>query len=73
MADEKGTLTAKQENIVAISAFTAKGDLKKLHKALNAGLDSGLTVNEIKEVLIQLLPIAVFRAAFRGSTPSYPC
>jgi 4-carboxymuconolactone decarboxylase len=51
---ENGTLNAKQQSIVTISAFTAKGDLKKLHKALNVGLDSGLTVSEIKEVLVQL-------------------
>ena len=37
-----------------ISAFTAKGDLLQLQKALTDGLDAGLTVNEIKEVLVQL-------------------
>jgi 4-carboxymuconolactone decarboxylase len=48
------TLNAKQESIVTISALTAKGDLENLRKALNGGLDSGLTVNEIKEVLVQM-------------------
>ena len=47
-------LNVKQQSIVIISAFTAKGDLIKLQKALSDGLDAGLTVNEIKEVLVQL-------------------
>ncbi len=51
---ENGTLNAKQQSIVTISALTAKGDLQKLRGALNAGLDSGLTANEIKEALVHL-------------------
>jgi 4-carboxymuconolactone decarboxylase len=52
--NNKQTLNAKEQSIVAISALTAKGDLENLLKALNDGLDSGLTVNEIKEVLAQM-------------------
>ncbi|MDE3184091.1 MAG: carboxymuconolactone decarboxylase family protein [Bacteroidota bacterium] len=48
------SLDIKQQSIVTISAFTAKGDLLQLQQALNNGLDAGLTVNEIKEVLVQL-------------------
>jgi 4-carboxymuconolactone decarboxylase len=48
------TLDSKQQSIVTISAFTAKGKLVQLQKALNDGLDAGLTINEIKEVLVQL-------------------
>ena len=47
-------LDKKQQSIVAISVFTAKGDLLHLQKALNNGLNGGLTINEIKEVLVQL-------------------
>jgi alkylhydroperoxidase/carboxymuconolactone decarboxylase family protein YurZ len=47
-------LNTKQEAIVPIAAFTAKGDLGKLKTALNEGLDVGLTVNEIKEILVQM-------------------
>lgn len=47
-------LDSKQQSIVTISAFTAKGDLVQLQKALIDGLDAGLTINEIKEVLVQL-------------------
>ena len=47
-------LSPKQQSIVTIAAFTAKGDLEKLKIALNEGLDAGLTINEIKEVLVQM-------------------
>ena len=47
-------LNIKQQSIVTISAFTAKGDLLQLQRALGNGLNTGLTVNEIKEVLVQL-------------------
>ncbi len=48
------TLNTKQQHIIPISAFTAKGDMLQLHSALNDGLDAGLSVNEIKEILVQL-------------------
>jgi 4-carboxymuconolactone decarboxylase len=48
------TLNAKEQNIITISAFTAKGDLVQLQNALTNGLDAGLTINEIKEVLVHL-------------------
>jgi 4-carboxymuconolactone decarboxylase len=47
-------LNAREGKIVTIAAFTANGDLQKLKTALNEGLDAGLTMNEIKEVLVQL-------------------
>jgi len=47
-------LNAQQQSIVNISALTATGDLEKLKIQLNTGLDAGLTINEIKEVLTQL-------------------
>ena len=49
----ENTLNPKQQSIIAISSFTANGDLEKLKSALNEGLDAGLTVNEIKEILVQ--------------------
>ncbi len=48
------SLSEKEKSIIIISSFTAKGDLPQLKTALNDGLNAGLTVNEIKEVLIQL-------------------
>ncbi len=53
-ADAQMTLTQKDRSIVSISACTARGDMVNLKAALTAGLDAGLTVNEIKEVLTQL-------------------
>jgi len=59
-------LDARQQAILAISAFTAKGDLVQLHKALNVGLDSELTVNQIKEVLVHLYAYCGFPRSLRG-------
>ena len=47
-------LTPRQKGIVSISVFTAIGDLKRLPIALNEGLTASLTINEIKEMLVQL-------------------
>ncbi|WP_317131371.1 carboxymuconolactone decarboxylase family protein [Mucilaginibacter ginsenosidivorax] len=47
-------LNGKQRSIVNIAALTAKGDLPALKLSLNTGLDAGLSINEIKEILIQL-------------------
>jgi 4-carboxymuconolactone decarboxylase len=59
-------LNAKQEKIVTIAAFTANGDLQKLKTALNEGLDAGLTVNEIKEILVQMYAYAGFPRSLNG-------
>lgn len=56
----KNALDAKQQSVVVISAFSAIGDLDSLKTALSEGLDAGLTVNEIKEVLVQLYAYAGF-------------
>ncbi len=47
-------LTANERNLVRIGMYTAQGDMTRLTGALNQGLDEGLTVNEIKEALVQL-------------------
>lgn len=60
------TLDARQQGIVTISAFTAKGDLVKLKMALYAGLDAGLTINEIKEVLVHLYAYCGFPRSLNG-------
>ncbi|MDQ3816778.1 MAG: carboxymuconolactone decarboxylase family protein, partial [Acidobacteriota bacterium] len=60
------TLNTKEQSIMTISAFTAKGDLEQLRKALNKGLDAGLTVNEIKEVLVQLYAYCGFPRSLNG-------
>lgn len=59
-------LNAKQQRIVTIAAFTAIGDLRKLKTALSDGLDAGLTVNEIKEILVQMYAYAGFPRSLNG-------
>lgn len=54
------SLNAKQESIITIAAYAAKGDQVNLKDALGNGLEAGLTVNEIKEVLVQLYAYAGF-------------
>jgi alkylhydroperoxidase/carboxymuconolactone decarboxylase family protein YurZ len=54
------TLSPRQQAIVPIAAFAAAGNIDRLSKALEHGLDNGLTVNETKEVLVQLYAYAGF-------------
>jgi len=54
------TLSPSQRHIVTLSAFTANGVLDKLREALHEGLDAGLTINAIKEILVQLYAYAGF-------------
>jgi fermentation-respiration switch protein FrsA (DUF1100 family)/alkylhydroperoxidase/carboxymuconolactone decarboxylase family protein YurZ len=63
---QENMLSKKHEKTVAISAFTARGELDKLETELNEGLDAGLTVNEIKEVLVHLYAYSGFPRSLRG-------
>ncbi|MDR2741949.1 MAG: carboxymuconolactone decarboxylase family protein [Treponema sp.] len=60
-------LSPKQQAIVPVAAFIAKGELEKLKSALNEGLDAGLTVNEIKEIIIQMYAYCGFPRALNAS------
>ena len=60
------SLTEKQLAIVSIAANTAKGDLNKLKVALNKGLDKGLTINEIREILNHQYAYIGFPRALNG-------
>jgi len=53
-------LDARQQAIVPISAFAAAGDMAGLNQALEQGLSAGLSVNEAKEILVQLYAYAGF-------------
>ena len=64
--DSENALSGKQQQIVAIAALTAKGDLTNLKPELHAGLDAGLTVNQIKEVLVHLYAYCGFPRSIRG-------
>lgn len=60
------TLTPKQGSIVTISASMSKGDMIGLKQALIDGLNQGLTINEIKEILVQLYAYVGFPRSLNG-------
>lgn len=64
--NNKNTLNDRQKSVVTIAAFTASGDLQKLQTSLNEGLESGLTVNEIKEILVQMYAYTGFPRSLNG-------
>lgn len=64
----KTLLSAQQQSMVTISALTATGSLERLKTALASGLEAGLTVNEIKETLVQLYAYCGFPRSLNGIT-----
>ncbi len=65
--DQAGNaLSERQKSVVSISVFTANGDRERLTGALNEGLDNGLTVNEIGEILLQLYAYVGFPRSLNG-------
>jgi alkylhydroperoxidase/carboxymuconolactone decarboxylase family protein YurZ len=60
------SLSAKQRSIIPIAAFTATGDQERLRTALAEGLEAGLTVNEVKEILVQMYAYAGFPRSLSG-------
>jgi len=60
------SLSAKQQSIIPIAAFTASGEMDRLNAALFGGLEAGLTVNEIKEILVQMYAYAGFPRSLNG-------
>lgn len=60
------TLTAKQRSIIPIAAFTASGEIDRLKAALVDGLEAGLTVNEVNEILVQMYAYAGFPRSLNG-------
>ena len=59
-------LSEQEKSIITIASQTAKGDLVDLKSALNTGLEAGLTVNEIKEVLVHTYAYCGFPRSIRG-------
>jgi 4-carboxymuconolactone decarboxylase len=64
--DINQALSTRQQRIIPIAAFTANGDLDKLKTALQEGLAAGLTVNEIKEILVHLYAYTGFPRSLNG-------
>ena len=56
----------KQQNIVTLAALTAVGDLDGLKVALGTSLTDGMTVNEVKEVLVHTYAYCGFPRSLRG-------
>lgn len=65
-SNDRVNLNARQQAIVSIAALTAKGDLSALKKELGAGLDAGLTISQIKEVIVHIYAYAGFPRSIRG-------
>lgn len=65
-AQTEQMMEKKQQNIVAIASLTGKGELGKLKVALGDGLDAGMTVNEVREVLVHTYAYCGFPRALRG-------
>lgn len=53
-------LSQQQQALIPIAAFAATGEMDALRHALNAGLNQGLTINEIKSLLVQVYAYAGF-------------
>lgn len=66
MTSIENGLSQKEKSIIIIAAETAKGDLANLKIALSDGLNTGLTVNEIKEILVHTYAYCGFPRSIRG-------
>lgn len=47
-------LNARQQALIPVAALAAEGNIAALAPALDNALDTGLTINELKETLVQL-------------------
>lgn len=59
-------LSPRQQAIVAIGSYAGRGNLALLENALVQGLEAGMTVNEIKEILVQTYAYAGFPRSLRA-------
>lgn len=65
-ANSPVVLSQRQLSLIPIAAFNATGNLEQLKTALIQALESGLTVNEIKEVFAHQYAYAGFPRALNG-------
>lgn len=59
-------VTAQQQGLVKISALTAIGNLEQLRISMHEALDAGLSINEIKEAIVQLYAYCGFPRSLNG-------
>lgn len=64
--DSSIALNTHQQSMVAIAALTATGNVQQLKTALYTALDAGLTINQIKEALVQLYAYCGFPRSLNG-------
>lgn len=65
-AQSTTTLSPRQKAIVEIASLTAKTDLPMLRETLDRTLDSIMTLNEVKEVIVHTDAYCGFPKALRG-------
>lgn len=65
---ENAVLNEKQKAIVSVGNYTAQGNLYMLKQSLEKALAAGLTVNEIKELLVQAYAYCGFPRSLRAIT-----
>ena len=65
-AEANEVLTAREQAIVAVASYTGKGDLEHLKSALTQALETGMTINEINEVLIHAYAYCGFPRSLRA-------
>lgn len=64
--ETKKVMDSKRQHIAEVAALTGKGDLDRLETVLIDGLDDGMTVNELKEVMVHAYAYCGFPRALRG-------
>lgn len=59
-------LSPQQRQFIAVAVLAAKGDLPALKLQLNTALDTGLTVNQLREAMVHLYAYCGFPRSIRG-------
>ena len=59
-------MDSKRQHITEVAALTGKGDLDKLKTVLIVGLNDGMAVSELKEVMVHAYAYCGFPRALRG-------
>lgn len=60
MHQPSSSLSARQQALAPVAALAAAGDMTRLGSALEQGLNAGLSINDAKEVLVQVYAYAGF-------------
>ena len=65
-APQFSNISERNQHFAAIAAFAAAGDLGSLKVSLTKALDAGMTINELKEVMVHLYPYGGFPKSLNG-------